>query len=227
MGKYNRLNVLKSVLGVAVLFLVAACTSTKPYENAAPGLVEISHNQYFDRVLLPPKTHLPVFHKVYIAEPVVTMSEYWLRTYRGDYTERDLERIKGRYGALLKKSLHKELAKHADFVVVEAANEAEVIFSANLDGLNIYAPDLSYVGRTDHYIYEAGNATFNLQLLAADSGHALAQFVDHSETFSNPSMIRERADRITNARYFSRLMDRWARNLMTYLTEANALSDSP
>lgn len=219
----NQSGVCKLLLSV-LLVSITACASNKPYKDAVPGLVEVSHSQYFDRVLLPPGAILPAFSKVYIELPEVSMSDYWLKSFRGDYTERDLERIKTSYSKMLKESLGEQLAKNEAFHQVESAAEADVIFRATLDSLNIYAPDLSYHGRVDHYIHEAGNATFNLQIVAVSDGAVLGQFVDHSETFSNPGIMSERADRITNARYFGRLMDRWARNLMTYLTDANALS---
>src|SRR5690606_33927776 len=127
----------------------------------------------------------------------------------------------------LSKSLHEGIADQSGFTLVDSAAEAEVIFRPKLESLNIYGPDLSFQGRIDQYIHEAGNATFDLQLVDARSGRVLAQFVDHSETFSNPGMIRERTNRVTNARYFGRLMDRWTNNLITYLTEANSFGSAP
>jgi hypothetical protein len=224
--RLNRSNPYKLLLPIFFALFITACASNKPYENAAPGLVEVSHNKYFDRVLMVPGESLPAFSKVFIEEPGVTMNDYWLRNFRGDYTERDLERIKTSYAKLLKDSLSEGIAEHSRFTVVNSAAEAEVIFRPNLDSLNVYAPDLSFQGRIDQYIHEAGNATFNLQIVDSGSGKVLAQFVDHSETFSNPGMIRERTNRAMNARYFGRLMDRWSFNLMTYLTETNAFGSA-
>lgn len=218
---------LKLLIAVLAVALVSACAGDKPYRQAAPGLVEVSHNKYFDRVLMAPGVALPTFSKIYVEEPGVSMNEYWLRNYRGDYTQRDLERIKTGYGKLLKDSLTEGIAAQKEFTVVDSVAEADIIFRPKLDSLNIYAPDLSFHGRTDHYIHEAGNATFDLQLVDGSSGKVLAQFVDHSETFSNPGMIRERANRATNARYFGRLMDRWTNNLMAYLTEENSFGTAP
>lgn len=215
----------KVLLSILLALLVSACTSNKPYKNAAPGLVEVSHNQYFDRVLMVPGSSLPSFSKIYIEDPGVTINEYWLRNFRGDYTERDLERIKTSYAKLLKDALVEGIADHSQFTVVNSAAEAGVIFRPNLDSLNVYAPDLSFQGRIDQYIHEAGNATFNLQILDSGTGKVLAQFIDHRETASNPGMNRERTNRAVNARYFGRLMDRWTFNLMTYLTEANAFGN--
>lgn len=215
----------KVLLSILLALLVSACVSNKPYKNAAPGLVEVSHNQYFDRVLMVPGSSLPSFSKIYIEDPGVSINEYWLRNFRGDYTERDLERIKTSYAKLLKDALIEGIADHSQFTVVNSAAEADVIFRPNLDSLNVYAPDLSFQGRIDQYIHEAGNATFNLQIVDSSTGKVLAQFVDHRETSSNPGMIRERTNRAINARYFGRLMDRWTFNLMTYLTEANAFGN--
>lgn len=212
---------------ILAVVLLSACASNKPYRDAAPGLTEVSHNRYFDRVLLAPGTPLPSFNRVYIEVPQVAMNDYWLRNYRGEYTQRDLARIKTAYAELLQKSLREGVIEQDAFTLVDSTAEADIIFRPKLDALNLYAPDLSFHGRIDQYVHEAGNATFDLQLVDVASGKVLAQFVDHSETFNNPAMIRERANRATNARYFGRLMDRWTNNLMTYLTEANSFGTAP
>lgn len=223
----NLPKMLRQASAVLAVVLLSACASNKPYQEAALGLTEVSHNRYFDRVLLAPGTPLPSFNRIFIEAPQVEMNDYWLRNYRGEYTQRDLERIKTAYGELLQKSLSEGVTEQNAFTLVDSATDADIIFRPKLDALNLYAPDLSFQGRIDQYIHEAGNATFDLQLVDAASGKVLAQFVDHSETFSNPGTIRERANRATNARYFGRLMDRWTNNLMTYLTEANSFGTTP
>src|SRR5690606_13311501 len=84
----------KILLPIFLALFVTACASNKPYEHAAPGLVEVSHNKYFDRVLMVPGESLPSFSKIFIEDPGVTMNDNWLRNFRGDYTDSDLERIK-------------------------------------------------------------------------------------------------------------------------------------
>jgi len=223
----NLPKILLQTSALLAVIVLSACASNKPYSEAAPGLTEVSHNRYFDRVLLAPGTPFPSFNRVYVEVPQVTMNDYWLRNYRGDYTQRDLERIKTAYAELLQKSLREGITEQEAFTLVDSAADADIIFRPKLDALNLYAPDLSFHGRIDHYIHEAGNATFDLQLVDAASGKVLAQFVDHSETFSNPASVRERANRATNARYFGRLMDRWTNNLMAYLTEENSFGTAP
>lgn len=221
---FQKLSLSAKYASLAVLLaLLSACATDRPYQHAAPGLVEVDHNRYFDRILLEPGKRLPSFSRVYIEDATVTMNQYWLKNFRGDYTQRDLERIQTSYGKLLKDSLTDAVTAHDNFTLVNSAAEAEIIFRPSLDSLNIYAPDLSFHGRMDQYIHEAGNATFNLVLVDGRNGAVVAQFVDHSETFSNPGRIRERTNRVNNARYFGRLMDRWSNNVMTYLTETDAV----
>lgn len=204
--------------------LLSACAQQTSQPEVAPGLVEVDHHHYFDRVFLAPGRQLPKIRRIYIEEANVSMNDHWLKNYRGDYTERDLQRIKTSYGQLLKKTLEKQITQHDGLTLAENAAEADVIFRPALESLNIYAPDLSMPARMEHYIQEAGNATFNLQLIDPQSGATVAQILDHRETFSNPAGFRERSNRATNARYFSKLMNHWAQNLMSYLTDTDAIA---
>lgn len=211
---------------ISVVFLalaMVACANVKPHPKADPSLVEVQHNRSFDRVLVGSTNQLPQFTRVFLEPTQVTFSDYWLRDRRNDYTDRDLERLTRDYGKLLDKSLRKGFEDKGGYQLVAQANEAEVILRPALESLNIYAPDLSFAGRRDQYINEAGNATFNVVLVDAKTGRPLAQFIDNRETFNNPGMRREKADRITNARYFSRLMDRWTNNMLDILSNPQSV----
>lgn len=211
-------------MGAAFLALtLVACANVKPHPAADPSLVEIQHNRSFDRVLLGANAQVPQFTRVFLEPTSVTFSDYWLRDRRGDYSERDLERLTRDYGKLLDKSLTEGFEKKGNYQVVSSAAEADVIVRPALESLNIYAPDLSFHGRMDQYIHEAGNATFNVLLVDAKTSQPLAQFIDHRETFNSAGMIREKADRITNARYFSRLMDRWTNNMLDILSNPQSV----
>jgi hypothetical protein len=215
---------LYSIAAILLAVLVISACAGRPYPNAISGLVEVDHPKSFDKVLIAPGTRLPAAGKVFVEDPTVTMNNYWLTNYRGEYTDRDLQRIKTRYSKLLTDSLVESISENRAFTLVDSAIEADIIFRPTLASLNIYAPDLSFSGRIDQYVSEAGNATFDLVLIDRISGQPLAQFVDHRETSKNPGMVRERANRATNARYFGQLMDRWAKNLMAYLTDPTSFS---
>lgn len=221
---------LRRISGYAATLLLAtgllACANTGPHPSANPELVEASHNRSFDRILLGPSEKIPRFNRVFIEPSTVAFSDYWLRDRRGDYSERDLERITRTYGKLLDKALAKGFEEQQGYTLTSSAAEAEVIVRPALESLNIYAPDLSFHGRMDQYIHEAGNATFNVLLVDAASGKPLAQFIDHRETFNSVGMIREKADRVTNARYFSRLMERWTSNMLSILSNPESASRS-
>src|SRR5690606_9766474 len=214
----NLPKILLQTSALLAVIVLSACASNKPYSEAAPGLTEVSHNRYFDRVLLAPGPPFPSFNRVYVEVPQVAMTDYWLRNYRCDYTPCELERIQTAYAELLQKSLREGITEQEAFTLVDSAADADIIFRPKLDALNLYAPDLSFHGRIDHYIHEAGNATFDLQLVDAASGKVLAQFVDHSETFSNPGSVRERANRATISRLFGRVIVRLTNNFIAYLT---------
>lgn len=206
----------------SIVFAIG-CTHNPSSATVAAGLVEVEHDRYFDQVWVAPGSQLAGVSSIYIEDVSVSMNSYWLRKFRGQYNERDLERIKTTYGELLKKSLMDGVEKQAGFTLAMSPTEADVIFRPALERLNIYAPSLSTTGITDFYVRVAGNATFNLLVIDAATGAARAQFIDHSETYDFPGTIRERATRLTNTRNFDRLMDRWARHLMTYLTETDLI----
>jgi hypothetical protein len=212
------------LLVIFIAVVAGGCAIDRSYSSAVPGLVDVEHHKYFDQVLMAPSRDLSGISKIYIEDVSVSMNSYWLQTFRNNYTERDLERIQTTYGELLKEALIKGVQEQQEFTLADSPAEADIIFRASLDSLNIYAPDLSFNGISDFYVREAGNATFNVLLVDSASGTVRAQFIDHSETFNNPGSLRERANRVTNARYFKRLMNRWAHNLMTYLSEKDAIS---
>ncbi len=208
---------------IVVLLLViglSACGQS-PYRQAVDGLTETRDTREFDHIYLLSDQAIPTFNRVFIEPVAVSFSDHWLRTFRTQYTQRDLDRLTEQYAGLLDKSMRNAL--DGSYQLVDSPAEAEIIFRPKLEALNIYAPDLSNQGVTRHYIHEAGNATLDLLLLDAASQKPLAQFVDHRETFSNPGGRMERTDRITNARYFSRMMDRWSDNLVRYLRNQDSV----
>lgn len=201
-------------LALVATFVLSACARAPSSEHLADPDLTPAHQGNFDHVLLPPDTRLPRFTRVYIEEPEVVMSDYWLTSRRSEYTRRDLERIERDYSRLLYSALARGLTRNTGVVVTDSAEEAEVIFRPVLRSLNIYSPDLAS-RRTRDFGYEAGNGTFDLTLLDATTGEVLGQFIDHRETRSLPQI--ERANRATNYRKFRLLMDRWTHNLTEYL----------
>src|SRR5690606_36725346 len=103
----------------------------------------------------PGKT-LPASGKIFLEDPTVTMNDYWLTNYRGRYADLDLQRIKTSYSKLLKESLVESVNENSAFRLVNSATEADIIFRPVLGSLNIYAPDLSFPGRIDQYVNQAG-----------------------------------------------------------------------
>ncbi|WP_341936792.1 hypothetical protein [Marinimicrobium sp. C2-29] len=209
-GRYGR----RLFYALAALIL-AGCSQQPLLPLASSELTPVEPGN-FDHVLMPPGERLPQFSRVYIEAPEVSMSDYWLRDRRTDYTERDLDRIREDYGELLTEALRQGLERETQLVFTDTPEEAEVVFRPTLRALNIYAPDLSRPGFIRHYTREAGNATFDLVVLTP-AGEVLGQFIDHRETQSYHGRSLEWTNRVTNYHHFSRLMDRWTRNLSTYL----------
>lgn len=203
--------------------LTLAGCSQQPLLPLADRNLQPAEPGNFDHVLMPPGERLPQFTRVYLEAPEVSLSDYWLRDRRSDYTERDLNRIKEDYGELLTKALRQGFEQQTQVVFTDAPEAAEVIFRPKLRELNIYAPDLSRPGFTRYYTREAGNATFDLTVLSP-GGKVLGQFIDHRETQSHLGRQMEWTNRVTNYRHFSRLMDRWTRNLTTYLLIGGVVS---
>lgn len=209
-----------SVVTLAGL-LLSACASTKNLPKADDRLTEVAAGN-FDHVLMMPGEKLSRINKIYIEAPQVSFNDRWLTDFRGDYTDRDLERITTSYAKLLSKALADGITEDTDIAIVDSAAEADVIFRPLLRNLHIYAPDLSFPGRTKSFIREAGNATLDLTLIQTRDNQVIAQFIDNRETSSNPSSRLERTERATNARYFRRLMERWTHNLTDYLIMTDA-----
>lgn len=212
-----------ALLATFIITALTACSSNSPLPMSAENLTEVKAGG-FDHVLMPNGEALKPFSKVYIEDPSVSFNKHWLRDLRGDYTDGDLERITSSYGEQLKKSLTKELTDSSQASVVDSAAEADIIFRPLLRDLHIYGPDLTQSGRTEKFVNEIGNGTFDLTLLQASDKTVIAQFIDTRETSASASGRLERTDRVTNFRYFRMLMDRWSHNLTEYLVDANAVS---
>lgn len=208
---------------LVTLALAAGCSQQHTLPLADPAL-NAAESGRFDHVLLPAGERLPRFTRIYIETPQVSMSHSWLREHRNDYTERDLERIQSTFAELLTESLTRGLEDHTGARITEDREQAEVIFRPQLREVNIFAPDLSATGIIRHYTRQAGNATFDLTLLAPDE-RVLGQFIDHRETPSFAGREMERTNRVTNNRHFRRLMDRWSSNLSSHLLIAGAVPE--
>lgn len=218
-----RKSVVKAVMLCAVATMFVACASDPVLPKADAKLMGTKAGG-FDHVLMLPGSGIAAFSKVYIEDPVVSFNKHWLLDFRGDYTDRDLERITTTYGEMLKKALTEGLTEQTTVTVVNSAAEADMIFRPLLRELNIYGPDLSMPGRTKKYVREIGNATFDLTLIQAKGNKVIAQFIDHRETSASPGSRLERTDRVTNARYFRMLMERWTRNLTDYMIDTGTLT---
>lgn len=211
-----------ALLAVAT-FWVGACAQQSPLPLADDSLRSAQPGN-FDHVFLPPGERLPRITTIYIEPSEVALSDYWLRDRRGDYTQRDLDRIYEDYGRFLDEALREGLSEQTGVTITTNREEADVIFRPTLRNLNIYAPDLSEPAITRYYTREAGNATFDL-VLVDRNGKVLAQFIDHRETQNLAGQAMEWTNRVTNYRHFSRLMDRWTRNLAVYLLIAGAVPE--
>ena len=208
---------------LAAVLLLSACASDPVLPKSDSKLMGTKAGS-FDHVLMMPGSGIQAFSKVFIEDPQVSFNKHWLLDFRGDYTDRDLERITSTYGEMLKKALREGMTEQTRVTVVDSAAEADVIYRPLLRELNIYAPDLSMPGRTKKYVYEVGNATFDLTLIQASNNKVIAQFIDHRETSANIGNRLERTDRVTNARHFRLLMERWTRNLTNYLVDTGTLT---
>lgn len=211
-----------ALLAVATFWL-GACAQQSPLPLADDSLRSAQPGN-FDHVFLPPGERLPRITTIYIEPSEVALSDYWLRDRRGDYTQRDLDRIYEDYGRFLDEALREGLSEQTGVTITTNREEADVIFRPTLRNLNIYAPDLSEPAITRYYTREAGNATFDL-VLVDRNGKVLAQFIDHRETQNLAGQAMEWTNRVTNYRHFSRLMDRWTRNLAVYLLIAGAVPE--
>lgn len=210
---------LACVLSVALG--LSAC-SQRPYIPVASEGFKPAAKGNFDFVFVAEGERIPRFETVFVESAEVTLSEYWLREHRGDYTDRDLERIHREYARLLEEALKKGLIEQTGVTVTGDREEADMMLAPRLRDLNIYGPDLSVPGITRHYTQDAGNATFDL-VLRTPEGEALAQFVDHREADGLMANRLEWTNRATNYRHFRQLMERWTRNLTQYLLIGGAV----
>ncbi len=206
--------------------IAAACTTLSSAVIATPKtetniittpMVEAS-SRFFDKVYLAEGANFAAYRKVFVEPGEVSFSDHWEREHRTDVSDSYKSGIREKYGALLQEQLKKAYAKSERYRVVEDKSEADLILRPVLENLNIFGPERS-PGLTRTYVYRAGNATFNLLLVDADTGDAVAKFVDHRETRESPGLVLERANRVTNYRDFRMLMQKWSREVVEYSSE--------
>ena len=177
-----------------------------------------SSSRFFDKVYLAEGAKLGNYRKVYVEPGEVSFSDYWEREHRTDVSNEYKSRIREKYGALLQEQLKKAYSEAEKYEVVEDRSKADLILKPVLENLNIFGPERS-TGSTKTFVYRAGNATFNLLIVDAGTGEAVAKFVDHRETREAPGMVLERADRATNYRDFRQLMKKWSREVIAHAEE--------
>lgn len=212
---------------MTVFALIAIAFATLPNAgNATPKtesnivdtpMVE-GASRFFDKVYLAEGAKLDNYRKVYVEPGEVSFSEHWKREHRMEVSNEYQSRIREKYGTLLQEQLKKAYSESEKYEVVEDRSEAELILKPILENLNIFGPEQS-TGITKTFVYRAGNATFNLLIVDAETGDAVAKFVDHRETREAPGRVLERANRATNYRDFSQLMKKWSREVVEYAGE--------
>lgn len=212
---------------MTVFALIAIAFATLPNAGNATPKTEANiidtpmvegASRFFDKVYLAEGANLGSYRKVYIEPGEVNFSEFWQREHRTDVSDEYKSRIREKYGALLREQLKEAYSESEKYEVVDDRSEADLILKPVLENLNIFGPERA-TGITKTFVYRAGNATFNLLIVDAETGDAVAKFVDHRETREAPGRVLERANRVTNYRDFRQLMKKWSKEVVEYAEE--------
>lgn len=160
---------------------------------------------------------IPEKYTVFIEQPKVAFDKRWFRDKKRHVTKRYVSRTKREYSDILKKQLIKSFAKGENFELVDDIAQASIVIRAQLNKLDIYGPDIDNF--VTYKVFQAGDATLELDLIDKNNKRVIARFKDRRETFMRAFNRPERATRISNKRDFRMLMSRWSNKVVKQLNK--------
>lgn len=206
------------LLGIAALAVVfssqvTAATKAELLFAEKNNLTEVRYKP-FDKVFQSANVNFTQYKKVYIEDATASFSRYWISEHRRDVTRNYKEKTLQRYAKMLTSTLTEELAKVSNFVLVDSAENADLIIKPSLENLNIFAPDDSF---NKSLVFRAGVAELNIIMIDAKTQTVVANIIDSHQTRETTASQPQRATRLTNTHDFKRLMQRWSKNIAKYL----------
>ena len=218
-----------SILGWGVLALaLAACASSpeagdsassEPAVESIDGLVPI-RSAGVALAYIDPEADFGAFRRVAILEPHVAFRANWQRDVNRSRTRRvrsrDMERIRADFAALFKQVFTERLEANDGFEVVDVLDYDVLLLRPSIVDLDVTAPDAPRAGRARTYAAAAVAATLYLQLFDAVSGDLIGRAADRQ-------MVRRGGGRlvwtdgVSNRADASRMMGRWADQLIAFL----------
>ncbi len=193
----------------------------EPQKPATNQVVDINNidSSFFDLAYVRPDTDLSHYKKVFIGDVSVEFDKRWLKKFGGGDAQQYRKRTLKIYSKMLKKQLAKNFED--DFgvkVVSERGHDVLVVLPKVLD-LNIIEPEAAEL--KDTILSWAGDAKVDVTVYSPEDKAVIALFVDHRQTkrfgFAEISM----PTRLANERSFRKLFDKWSKNVVKQLKNAN------
>ncbi len=209
--------------GLGLLLLagssVFAAVDRQAYSTEIPAGLQNVDSKAFDILYIKPGFQPGDYGKLIIEEPHVAMQDYWKDQYRGEYTDRDLERINASTAKILRRQFTEKLSAQDGFEMVETGETGAGVLrlQPSIIDLHLNAPDLSTPGLKDEWVRSAGNATLYLDLYDASSGELLLRVIDRDMAPWHTRIYQ--GSRATNKRDLNNMVSRWAKALRQHLDE--------
>jgi hypothetical protein len=212
-------------LMVLLLFsLATAFAEDQPPRVSHDGLVLVEDSKV-DQAYVQPGADLSVYDKVMLAKPHIAFKKNWQRDQNrnrfGEWrvTDADMERIisrtKDHFGAVFF-----EVLEEHGYPVVSAAGADVLLVRPAIIDLDVTAPDVGAVPRSETYAARGADATLFMEMYDSVTGQILVRAVDKKQGRHNDlawSIMRNESGNMAEARKAFRF---WAELLADALDEA-------
>ena len=209
-----------------------ASTAENIHTENTKQLVKISKRTGFDNAKILDGIDFSTYTHVVIHNPQVTFQKSWERDHRTDVSSRYKDMIKEDYAELLTNELISALTQEERIIVVDANTTNDKAFNPNQHTLTIipsitdlYINGPETIATSTSYVFEAGRATLQLQLVDTNQ-QTIAIIEDSDETTERSFLNRpERASRIRNYHDFRLLMRGWSNDFAKLLQHPTPHND--
>lgn len=219
----------KGVAAAAAMILLAACASSPTEPRVThDGLTEVP-NSDFGEVYRLPGADLGIFTAFGLENCTVAFRNNWLRDQNRSrlelsnrVTQEDVDKIKDALAEDCNRYFREALLEEPAYRLVDnfSDGQAVLIVRPSIINLDVTAPDVRRVGRTQTYTTSAGEMTLSLDLVDGTTGQVLVRVVDRRE--DRETYRLEWTNSVSNRGDARRVLRMWSDRLREALDTALA-----
>jgi hypothetical protein len=212
-----------ATIASTVLAGCAAWQSEPPAATTPDGL-ELTASDDFDVLYTRPDSDFSTYKTIFVAAPEVEFDDDWQRRQNSSdahrVTDRDLETIRDMVSQQVVDVFSKEISEGTTYLVVDSAEEADLILKPTVTKLNIINPLNNQPYRITVLAENSGGMTLQAEISDRIADEVLLRFTDKKrgreyQDFRWQSSVRVKSEN-------NRLLRAWAQSLNELISQETA-----